>query len=358
MASSDQIRLFINEYLTEVPERSHGDEITVVCPQPSCGDSSGNRSVSLRTGLTNCWRCNVGGHISWWAKSLGFPVDFDDLEPGAIQIDELANLVDALDKVGDTVKPSGYVPSVALPSGFTRLADEPECAYSRLITRMARRKKLDFDDLANAGVGFTRDARRWEPYAIFPVFEWGRPVYYQGRTYVDKPGESTKLFPTKAECPLASRFWLYDIDEVSKNGGIVVFVEAILNVLSLKKELVKRGVSGYVPIAVFKHKLSAMQREKVMQAARRAKQLGNPVTEFVFMYDGRTRDEVENSKPGDAARSARVDAAALSGVKALGCSVSVVDLPDLVDPNDDAECAVDMLLRREPFLDLPCVLSL
>ena len=98
---------------------------------------------------------------------------------------------------------------------------------------MAKRKHLDFDILANAGVGFTRDDPRWEPFAIFPVFEWGRPVYYQGRTYVDTPGESTKLFPHKGECPLSSRYWLYNIDteyrSIRSNVYVIVFFPVTFN---------------------------------------------------------------------------------------------------------------------------------
>jgi len=211
---------------------------------------------------------------------------------------------------------------------------------------MAERKGLTREEFYRAGVGFTRSSRRWEPFAIFPVFEWGRPVYYQGRTYVDRPGESTKQFPTREECPLSSRYWLYGLDEVVAQGGRVILVEAVLNVLSLRREIQRRGFTDLTPSAVFKHKISNAQFDKLQRAAQRARQAGRPVTEWCVMYDGRTRAEVEKDLPGDALAAARRDAALLyDGIT----PVSVVELPDRVDPNDNPELALDCLLAREPF---------
>ena len=107
-------------------------------------------------------------------------------------------------------------------------------------------------------VGFTKDfASKWEPFAIFPGLEYDRIVYYQGRTYYDDPGMSTKRFPNRTEAPLSSKYWIYNIDALNGPGvRMAVVVESILNVLSLQKQFNLEGVTDMVPVCVFKHLVS------------------------------------------------------------------------------------------------------
>ena len=207
------LRLQVEALFDVIPERSQGEELVFLCPEPGCGDRTGNRSVNLRTGRTNCWRCNKGGDFVRWAGHLGFPVELE-AEP-LPAIGDLDGLVDTLD-VDRAHLAGAYVPSVELPKGFTLLSAEPGGAYARMSGRMAARKHLELQDLIEAGAGFTRDSPKWEPFVIFPVVEWGKVVYYQGRTYSDPddPKESTKLFPSRREVPLGSRHWLYGLDEL------------------------------------------------------------------------------------------------------------------------------------------------
>jgi hypothetical protein len=191
---------------------------------------------------------------------------------------------------------------------------------------MAARKHLDLATLANAGAGFTRDDPRWEPYAIFPCHEWRRPVYYQGRTYVDTPGQSTKRFPSRAECPLSSRYWVYNIDRLRGGGKVALVVEAVLSVLSLEAELARRGVTGVVPVSVYTHYLSPYQRGKLLACQPK---------EVCLMYDG------------DSYVKSVKDALTMANL----VPVSAVELPNekgCKDPNDDARLAVDLFLKRQP----------
>lgn len=347
MTPSELETILESHGFTVVHPRCTAHEIVILCPQ--CGDASGNRGVSVKTLATNCWRCAKGGGLVRWAEGLGIQVDLGDTTPAGVEVDEMAQMIEALDRQGEVVAPSGYVPEVKLPAGFTRIEDEPDCAHSRLILKMAARKGLGLEDFKAAGVGFTRSPTRWEPFAIFPVWEWGRPVYYQGRTYVDRPGESTKQFPTRDECPLSSRYWIYGWDEVAAQGGEVILVEAILNVLSLRREIRRRGLTGITPVAVFKHKISDFQFNKLQKAATRAAAGNHPVTGWNVMYDGRTRKEVEHDEPGSALASARRDAGLLfNGL----IPVSVVELPDRVDPNDNPALALDCFLARRPYQSL------
>ena len=315
--SATSLRLAVEQHFEVVPSRCTKGEIVFLCP--SCGDTSGNRSVNVASGLTNCWRCGSGGDFIRWCRRIGHEVDIE--APPVPTLNELSAITDSLSHLRPVS--SGFVDEVKLPRGFTPLTRDPDCAYAKLIGRMAVRKRLTLQDFMKAGVGFTRDDPKWEPYAIFPNYEWGRVTYYQGRTYTEEPTEgSTKLFPSRAELPLGSGNWVYNVDKLRDVGGVAVIVEAILNVLSLERELAARGLSNFVPVAIYKHKVSPVQLRKILACKK--------LTEVAIMYDG---GFVEHADADTANFKSHV-------------KTSVVELPGRDDPNDDAAQAVDQLLAR------------
>jgi len=318
----------IHSHFRVVPDRSTKDEITIVCPQPGCKDTTGNRTISLKSGLTNCWRCNVGGHFVSWAKKLGVTIVLEENEE-AIAPSALEELTTSIE-----TQPGPYIqstPEVRLPEGFTFLSEAPDSPYTRFITKMAKRKNLSLEAFIEAGVGFTRTSPSWEPFAIFPVHEWQKTVYYQGRTYVDTPGESTKKFPSKGEVKFGASCWVYNLDEArSKRAATIIVVESILNVLSLRIELAKRGILGVVPVAVFKHSISPMQERKILTI--------RSVKEVCIMYDA------------DASESAVSERRKFQN----RCKFSVASIPQTEsgstqDANDNVELAVDCFLERKKF---------
>jgi hypothetical protein len=313
-----------------VPTRSSRDELVVICEQPRCGDQSGNRSINLKTGKTNCWRCNVGGDFLAWIRTLGHEPDLSD-----VALYDTSTLDDAmkdLDAVYATKRSVLAVTNdIKLPRGFIPLKDQPDCGYAKLVARMAVRKNLDLDTFIRAGAGFTREDPRWEPFCIFPVFEYGRVVYYQGRTYKDpKPDPvtgkkpSTKQFPTKYEIPLGSRYWVYNIDRLrAPEAKVGIVVESMFNCYSLENEMKSNEV---VPVAVFKHNISAEQQAKLLTA--------RGIKELCLMFDP------------DAIASAWESCKKLTNI----IKVTVAPpLPKGVDPNDDAKAAVKTFEQRKPF---------
>ena len=254
-----ELRQTVSSLFEVVASRSTAEELVFLCPQPGCGDKSGNRSVNLKSGKTNCWKCNKGGDFVVWAGRLGIEITDQGVQASA-DIDGLRERLDARPVKRRAVP---VISGVKLPVGFVRCADEPTSAYTKLIGRMACRKNLELKDFIQAGVGFCREGL-WEPYAIFPVTELGRTVYFQGRTYTDVPGESTKRFPSRQEVPLSSRYWIYNIDALSDSRvTTAVVVESILNVLSLKKQFAREGVTDLAPVCVFKHGVSREQAAKL-----------------------------------------------------------------------------------------------
>lgn len=322
-----QLKFLVESMFEVIKDRTTAEEIVIICPVPGCGDSTGNRSVNLKNGKTNCWRCNVGGDFVKWARYLGYGIDDDGA--AATTVEDLHNLL-------DPPRPVSLVPVISeikLPQGFRTCYDYPDSVYTREIGKMAVRKNLEPADLINAGVGFTKQDSKWEPFAIFPVLEYERVVYFQGRTYWDDPGMSTKRFPSRQEAPLSSKYWIYNIDALRQPGArVAVVVESILNVLSLQRKFAQEGVDQeLVPVCVFKHAVSKNQFLKLL----RYKNIG----EVCFLFD--------------------LDAVDLSWNDAKkfddNIPVTIAEMPfrednRRLDPNDDVNAAWEAVQHRQRFL--------
>ena len=296
---------------------------------PECGDSSGHRAVNLKTGKTFCWRCNKGksgkGYFLAWARALGYHFSAGDDSYSGVPLEQMFEQQAAESSVVPVVQ------AVELPDGFTPIARRRDSIYTKLITKMARRKNLDYVDFAAAGVGYTMDDPRWEAYAIFPVYEYDLCVYYQGRTYIDVPGESTKRFPSRNAVKFGASYWVYNLDTVRQTQPeIVIVVESILNVLSLRRKLKELGWSTLVPVCVFKHSLSRVQALKLMRC--------RGVKEFCFLFD---HDAIQKT---------------WDSVGSLGnkVAVTVAEMPlknsnEKLDANDDVDAAIEAIERRELY---------
>jgi len=305
-----------------VKDRCTRDEVVFLCPE--CGDTTGNRSVNMRTGLTFCWRCNKGnsnrGKFISWAFTLGYR--FTNTEnTNSVTFEQMLSTLEQ--PVKERVP---LLHPVRLPNGFTRLNEDPNGAYAILIERMAIRKHLTFDDFARVGAGFTAIEPKWEAFCIFPVREFDTEVYYQGRTYVDVPGESTKLFPNRKEVPHGASNWVYGLDELRKTRAeIVVVVESILNVLSLRKRFRELGWKKIVPVCVFKHSISRVQMMKLQRYA---------VREICMLFDHDAIDKTWKAASSTALRMTVAEMPAGADNKKL-------------DPNDDVDAAITAFENRQ-----------
>lgn len=300
---------------------------------PGCADKSGNRGINVRTGLTSCFRCGKGDNI--WNLARGLGIELELAKPDATP-EHVAEELDRLAKGIGIVRTPVYFSKVDLPEGFKLIADDPECYYATRIERMAKRKNLEWEDMVEAGVGFTRRGS-WEPFAIFPVKEWDTVTYYQGRTYNDpdpEEGGSTKKFPSRHTVPHGSRHWVYNIDEVrATRAKKVIVVESILNVLSLRRELRIRKIEGVVPVAIFKSKISYEQAVKLAGLKW--------VEEMCLMFDEDATQKAWDSilpltSKGQKKASALLDPSMFT----------IVEMPVGCDANDDAILAVNRWHKR------------
>ncbi len=320
----EALRTTVNRFFTVIKSRSTTHEVFFLCPE--CGDETGNRSVSTVNGKTFCWRCDKGGDFVIWARHLGYPIEPET--PASLPLD-------AIDMATPTPRRDSLPPvaSVDLPDGFTYCAEKPKSVYTSLIGEMALAKNLTLADFIEAKAGFTKQDTRWEPYCIFPVTEYGRTVYYQGRTYVDVPGESTKKFPNNKEVRFGSKYWLYNIDELKeKKASIVLVVESILNVLSLRWLFRELGIDNIVPVGSFTHRISKWQAEKLLKHTF--------VKEVCLLFDH------------DATGLSWDTASPMAGrVKMTVAEMPLGPNNEKYDPNDDVEAAYGAFVRRKVYSD-------
>lgn len=335
----ERLKQLLRESFIEVPDRHRGDEFCIVCPD--CKDRSGHRAINLRTGLTNCFLCNRGGHINRWLQAHGVESEDDSLAYEGRQDWTLAveKLVYGPRRRANHRRAS----DPKLPKGFTPLAkDSPPLGkrhsiYFTLIAALADRKHLDVADFIEAGAGYTRDDPQWEPYTIFPVFEYGQPRYYQGRTYVDEADRPTKRFPNKVLFPEGSAGHLYGFDELRlKTTHCAILVESILNALSLKRKLRQEGTQGIVPVCCWQ---SSVSHDHWLTLLRQ-----HQLHEVCIFFD---HDAI--GKAWDAAAKA---------MKRYGprFRLTVAEMPptcgDTTDPNDDVESALQAFKARKRFSKL------
>ncbi len=336
MMNSNQLRREIDSVFQIVKDRSTGDEICIICPVPGCGDNSGNRHINLKTLKTHCWRCSdpQPHHLKSLLRVVG--VEFEDnrvLEP--------SEMVFGAGRFRDALTP---VQDVPLPAGFQLLSENRKSCYWRFCREMAERKHLEIEDLEEAGAGFTREGV-WEPYCIFPVYEptWGEPrtAYYQGRTYSDEGFESTKRFPSKQIARYGPSYWVYNLEALAvEQVELVIVVESILNVLSLRRRLRELDLGTVIaPVCVFTHRLSAAQIAKLCRYRH--------IKEFCLLFDSDSTGLAEET-------ALRLGTTMTITVARMPCGTkSDGSVRRNNDPNDDVDAALQAVNERRPPSPIP-----
>lgn len=338
--SPDRVKSEIAKSFEVVSGRSTADEIYILCPVPGCEDRTGNRSINVKTLRSHCWRCRdpQPHHV----KALYRLKGLEWLEDGTDGFEDFADRLAEVE-VKRAVTP---VQTVELPEGFSLLSENRRSCYWRFCADMAERKHLSIEDLEEAGAGFTRSGP-WEPFCIFPVYEGTRCVYYQGRTYSDEGFETTKKFPSKKEITYGPGYWVYNLDALAdREVSLVIVVESVLNVLSLRRKLRELGSDReIVPVCIFTHRVSRSQAAKFQRYRH--------VKEFCLLFDS------------DSSALALESGARLRA----SLSVTVARMPHgknadgsqrlTNDANDDVEAALYAVTEREkPSFEAASHLSL
>jgi len=205
---------------------------------------------------------------------------------------------------------------------------------------MAARKNLTLEDFERVGAGYTEEGK-WEPYCIFPVYYPFRActtepmvTYYQGRAYLEEtvPG---KRFPGRHDVEFGmghQYFWHPDYNP--REAKVIIVVESVLNVLSLVRIFEEKSVDDPIaPVCVFKSGITTEQCIRLRDECEQAE-------EFCFLFDH------------DATRKADEAATRLRHLNTTR-TYTVAQMPDTcgpkTDPNDDAEAALQAILKRRRF---------
>ena len=324
--SAEKLKYEIAAAFEVVKDRSSAEELVIICPVPGCGDRSGNRSINLKTGKSFCWRCqdDQPRHVAPLFRAAGIEYT-EDL---SLEADELQ-----MQMAGTVQKVLTPVQDIKLPDGFSEVSKNRKSCYWRFCKRMAERKNLGIEDLEEAGAGFTREGY-WEPFCIFPCYEGDRTVYYQGRTYTDEGHDTTKKFPSKKVVPYGPSYWVYNLDALQNPSvTLVILVESVLNVLSLRKRIRELGLENeIVPVCIFTHRISKAQVAKLQRYKH--------IKDFCILYDS--------------------DSSALASQAGVAWGtvlpISVAHMPTGIRPdgsirltndaNDDVDAALDAVANR------------
>lgn len=328
--SPDKLRHEIASTFQIIPDRSSEDEICILCPVPGCGDKSGNRYINVKTLFSHCWRCSnkQPSHVRTLFHIMGLEFNDDHvLEP-----EELRELLR-----GKSQRALTPIQEVDLPPGFELLSQSRNSCYWRFCREMAERKRLNIEDLEEAGAGFTREGA-WEAFCIFPVIEGPRVVYYQGRTYNDSGRDKTKKFPSKKEIPYGPSYWVYNLEALADPKiELVIVVESILNVLSLKKRLRELDLPHIVPVCVFTHFLSRSHVAKMLRYRH--------VKDWCILFDS---DSTELAEETALALDVILPASVAAMPKGVNPDGSIRETNDANDDVDAALIAVNDRIKPDP----------
>jgi len=140
---------------------------------PFCAESGHTLHVNYNKGESGMARC----HTCWYGtRSLVNLVrDLFGYIPKSVRsLTERSPLAFDIDKLFQ----ANAVQRVDLPEDFAKLPERPTCTATRLFLKYLRLRGFDYGDIDLFGIGF---APSLKGFIIFPFWQNGRVVYWQGR---------------------------------------------------------------------------------------------------------------------------------------------------------------------------------
>jgi len=222
---------------------SHGGEqINVKCPychkRGLSPDGSGHLGINTRINKAHCVKCGWGhGNASAWLERFDVHL--------AVTFRDVIRETDDLKKVFETKKAQFDSSTVPLPKEFKPISRNQEDFF----TKSLKDKGVSKDLTMRNGIGFC-DNGKYDGYVIFPFFEEGESVYFQGRAaYPDLLSNSkTKKKNPDSKNGIGKNSWLYGIDK-AKRGCKIVLVEGTLDQIPSQDHL-DRCHDGYCSVSL------------------------------------------------------------------------------------------------------------
>lgn len=222
---------------------SHGGEqINVRCPychkRGMSPDESGHLGINTRINKAHCVKCGWGhGNASSWLESYDVHL--------AVTFRDVIRETDDLKKVFEVKKVQFDSSTTPLPREFRPISRNQNDFFTKSLEDKGLSKEL----MLKSRIGFC-DSGKYEGYVIFPFFEEGETVYFQGRAaypeLLDNP--KTKKKNPDSKNGMGKNSWLYGI-EGAKKGCKMVLVEGTLDQISSQDHL-DRCHEGYCSVSL------------------------------------------------------------------------------------------------------------
>ena len=194
----------LNHRGIEYRKTNNPSEILISCTSGEHTDKSPSLSYNLEKNIFHCWSCGFSGGITKFMKSIGETVilDVDSKQPYKIK------------KLKDKIRNVIEVDDIQLPT--------ERHLYPSEFRNIDARTMKEFQ-------AFTTDQMGLQDYVCFPVYQFGKLKFIEGRLSKSIAGKP-KYFrrPSKASV----RDTLFPLDKI-KNTNYVILVEGIFDMLNM-----------------------------------------------------------------------------------------------------------------------------
>jgi DNA primase len=188
----------------EFRKTNNPSEILISCSSGEHVDKSPSLSYNLEKNMFHCWSCGFSGGINKFMKSIGETVilDVDSKQPYKIK------------KLKDKIRSVIEIDDIKLPEGRKMYSDE--------FRNIDARTMKEFQ-------AFTTDQMGLQDYLCFPVYQFGKLKFIEGRLTkaITKQSKYNRK-PHKAKV----NDILFPLDKI-KNTNYVILVEGIFDMLNM-----------------------------------------------------------------------------------------------------------------------------
>lgn len=222
----------LQKRFTSVWLAAGGSEIMVTCPychyRGMSPDKSGHLALNFEKGMAHCVKCDWGHrNLRAWLKDQKFE--------GQLPLPTRDSLFKkSLPKPQFPALQVASLPPFTSPIGFNE-----QGVYAESL----RKKKILPEEWVSERVCKCVSGR-YEGYVIFPFYENGTLVYWQGRS-ADPSIPAWRRKQNPEELTLGKSSWLYGYEPSLPKKGVVVLVEGTLDKISTQRVLRKTKGEGY-----------------------------------------------------------------------------------------------------------------
>lgn len=197
-------------------------EVQICCP--SCGDMKYHLYLNYFKRVGHCFRCGIGGSF----KKLKDVYEVDIPDERGIEMPLRQPVLDE--------KPA----LIELPEGHALLLDSWFKEEGKPFRVYLEGRGVNLGDVQHYRLGYCPYGE-WMWRVIIPYYEYGRVLYYQGRSIIDSPSMKKYKNPTELAIGVGKSNVLFNADACNESEVIVV-CEGAFSAMAVGHSAV--GISG------------------------------------------------------------------------------------------------------------------